>query len=106
MVRAHTQTTVALKSAVRRARMPPPPAPRLNGDQMRMLGQLQHLRGPGFDKVYIDQQVQAHQDALQLMDSYAQAGAPGPIRDAAQKTAPLVQHHLDMARDLQSHVSR
>jgi putative membrane protein len=102
MVSAHTQTTQGLKMAIRKAHMPAPPPPRLNGDQQRMLGQLRSDQGPGFDRTYIDQQVQAHQDALQLMSGYAQGGPPGPIREAAKKTAPLVQHHLDMAKALQA----
>jgi putative membrane protein len=102
MVRAHGQTTAGLKAAVARAHMPPPPMPVLSSDQQRMLRDLTNARGPAFDRTYIDQQVQAHEDALQLMDTYAQSGRPGPIREAAKKTAPLVQHHLDMAKMLQA----
>jgi putative membrane protein len=103
MVSAHTTTTKGLKAAIHDAHMPAPPPPMLSGDQKRMIDDLQNTHGRAFDKIYIDQQVQAHQQALQLMQGYAQNGAPGPIRDAAAKTAPLVQHHLDMAKDLQSH---
>jgi putative membrane protein len=103
MVSAHTMTTKGLKMAIRRAHMAPPPPPALTGDQMHMIADLQGAHGGAFDKMYIDQQVQAHQDALGLMQGYAQTGAPGPLRDAAAKTAPLVQHHLDMAKGLQAH---
>ena len=104
MVRAHTQTTADLKMAIRSAGMTPPPPPALTDDQMRMMDDLKHAHGPDFDKTYIDQQVQAHQMALDLMQGYAQNGRPSPIRDAAAKTAPLVQQHLDMAKDIQSHI--
>jgi len=101
MVSAHTMTTKGLKMAIRQAHMAPPPPPMLTGDQMRMMADLKAAHGRNFDKIYVDQQVQAHQDALGAMQSYAQNGAPGPIRDAAAKTAPLVQHHLEMAKELQ-----
>jgi putative membrane protein len=106
MVTAHTQTTQALKLAIRRAHMSPPPPPALSGEQMHMINDLQTARGRDFDKIYITQQIQAHQDALRLMQGYARSGPPGPIRDAAAQTTPIVQHHLDMANDLQGRMGR
>jgi putative membrane protein len=106
MVRAHTMTTMNLKKAIRRAGMTPPPPPALTSDQMRMISDLSSIRGRGFDKTYVDQQVQAHQMTLGLMQNFAQNGRPGPIRDAAAATAPIVQRHLDMARDMQGHMGR
>jgi len=104
MVRAHTATTRGLKAAIGRAGMPPPPPPRLSDDQGRMIGQLSGMHGRRFDRTYMDQQVQAHQAAGQVIGGFAQGGPPGPIRDAASKTLPIVQHHLDMARRLQASV--
>jgi putative membrane protein len=101
MVSVHTQTTYALQAAIRRAGMPVPPAPPLSDDQQRMIQNLSGRRGRDFDRTYIDQQVQAHQQALGVVSGYANNGRPGPIRDAARKTVPIVQHHLDMASALQ-----
>jgi putative membrane protein len=101
MVSAHTRTTRGLKAAIGRTHMPPP---RLSRDQSRMLNQLSSARGRMFDRTYMDQQVQAHQDAEQVIGGFAQGGPPGPIRDAAAKTLPIVQHHLEMARQLQRQV--
>ena len=104
MVKAHTKTTKDLKEAIRTAGMTPPPKPPLSDDQTQMLASLKAMHGHDFDKTYIDQQGQAHHMTLDAMKSYAQTGRPGPIRDAAANTAPLVQSHLDMARDIQGHV--
>jgi len=104
MVAAHTQTTIGLKAAVHRAGMTAPPMPPLSDAQGQMIAALRGAHGGDFDRTYMDQQVQAHQEALGGMQGYAQSGHPGPIRDAAQKTAPLVQHHLDMAKALQGHM--
>jgi putative membrane protein len=101
MVTAHSKTTMALKSAIHHAHMAPPPKPDLTGPQTQMMADLKGLHGAAFDKAYIDQQVKAHEETLGVMQGYAQGGEPGPIRDAAQKTVPLVQHHLDMAKDIQ-----
>jgi putative membrane protein len=104
MVSAHTKTTIGLKKAIREAGMTPPPPPMLTDDQTHRMDDLKGMHGPDFDKTYIDQQVQAHTDTLAVVQAYADHGRPGPIKDAAQKTAPLVQQHLDMAKDIQSHM--
>ena len=105
MVRDHTMTTQNLKMAIRRSGHPVPPPPPLAPDQQQMLDQLRGA-GPGFDGVYLQQQVQAHQQALDLMRSYAHTGDNPNIRDAAAKTVPLIRHHLMMAQDLQATVRR
>lgn len=102
MVRDHTRTTQNLQAAIRKAGMKPPPPPQLSADQRHEIGELQGLSGPAFDKAYIDQQVQTHVNAQQLISGFAQSAAPGPIRDAAQSTLPIVEHHLDMAKKLQT----
>ena len=71
---------------------------------MQMMASLKAMHGHDFDKTYIDQQVQAHQMTLDTMKGYAANGAAGPIHDAAVNTAPLVQSHLDMAKDIQGHM--
>jgi len=105
MVMAHTQTTRDLKMAIHAAGMAAPPPPMLTDDQMHMMGDLAHKQGADFDRAYMDQQIQAHQDALQLMQNYGANGHPGPIKDAANKTAPLVQQHLDMAKHIRAQIS-
>ena len=70
-----------------------------------MISDLAHKTGGDFDRAYMDQQIHAHEDALQLMQGYGMNGHPGPIKDAANKTAPLVQQHLDMAKRVRGQVS-
>jgi putative membrane protein len=104
MVKAHTLTTEGLKAAIRKAGMTPPPPPALTDDQQHMIDQLKALHGRAFDKAYIDQQVQAHQQALALMQGYSQTGAVPAIKAAATKTTPIVQNHLDMATKIQGRI--
>jgi len=105
MVQAHTQTTRGLQDAIRKSGRPVPPLPPLTGAQQGMLAQLRNA-GRGFDFVYLRQQVQAHQEALGLMQGYARSGDNPFIRDAARSTVPVVQQHLKMAQDLQATVRR
>jgi putative membrane protein len=105
MVHDHTMTTHGLQMAIRRSGRPVPPPPPLRPDQQQMLDQLKGA-GPGFDATYLRQQVQAHQEAVALMQSYGRTGDNAFIRDAANKTLPLIRHHLMMAQDLQASVRR
>ena len=56
---------------------------------------------PGeFDARYIDQQIQAHETTLGLMQTYARAGDNEAVRAWASRTAPAIENHLQMARGL------
>ena len=100
MIQDHTSTTQALRQATLESGMPPPPMG-LSDDGAKFLAQLQSLSGPEFDKSYGRQQVLAHQEALVVEQDYAAGGADPNIRRAAQSATPLIQHHLEMARQLQ-----
>ena len=101
MIQEHSATTQALTEAASRSGLPPPPMA-LSGDQAMMLSALQSLSGPDFDKTYLRHQVLGHQSALVVAQGYAAAGADAGIRRTAQSTAPIIQQHLDMAKQMQA----
>ncbi len=103
MVRDHTKTTQELQAAIRSTGHSVPPPPPLSGAQQHMLDQLRSA-GPNFDAVYLQQQVQAHQQALSTLQDYARDGHNQVLRQAARRTIPLVQNHLAMAQQLQASV--
>jgi putative membrane protein len=45
-------------------------------------------------------QVSAHKDAVSLFERYSKSGDNPKLKDWAGKTLPTLQHHLDMAQDL------
>ena len=98
MVRDHTNTTMALKTAIRRAGLPLPPPPTLTPEQQSNVSALRGLRGRDFDRTYMQQQIQAHQTALGVMQAYAAGGDNRLLRKAAASTVPLVKRHLAMAQ--------
>ncbi len=101
MIRDHTRTTESLRAAARSAGLPPPSSG-VGGDQKEMLSALQSLRGRDFDREYARQQVLAHAQALTVTGLYAQGGASGPLRQAAEGALPIIQGHADQARRLQA----
>jgi len=102
MVTDHTALENQMKPLVTKAGKSPP-------DQLdqRRKGFLDNLNAAGpsdFDKVYIDQQVSAHKETLNLMKGYAENGDDAALKAAAAKAAPKVQAHLDRAQALQAKV--
>ena len=45
-------------------------------------------------------QVSAHKDAASLFERYAKGGDDPKLKDWAGKTLPALQHHLEMAQDM------
>jgi putative membrane protein len=98
MEKAHTKTTEDLKAAIAAsgAALTPPTA--LPADLQDKLDDLNKASNEDFDKTYADDQVDAHQAALNLMQRYAQDGDTAAIKAFAAATAPAVQEHLNHGR--------
>jgi putative membrane protein len=99
MIADHTNTTRQLTAAAQASGMGPV-APALLPMQARMMDQLRAAPADGFDRVYLDQQVQAHQMALALHANYARNGDTPQLRTVAAAATPIVQGHLDRVRQL------
>ena len=97
LITHHTQTTQQLMAAAQAAGMSPPPMMQIPLVQ-RMMTQLQQASGANFDRVYLSQQVPAHEMALALHSNYAQRGDTPALRAVAAGAVPLVQQHLNEAR--------
>ncbi len=99
MAQDHIRTRASLQSAVSGAGLESPPRA-MSSDQASTLAALQSLRGADFDKAYARQQVLAHSQALAVEQSYASDGKEAHLQDAARGAVPIIQHHLDMAQQL------
>lgn len=97
----HTRTTNLALAAAKSAGITPPP-PVLDAQKQAMITALLAAAPAEFDRVYLGQQVPAHQAALALHSSYAQNGDAGPLRATAQGAVPIVQSHLARAQALMS----
>lgn len=97
LVREHTQSTADLKAAAGEANTPV--APKMTAKQQADLSALR-AANDDFDGLYKTQQIAAHQQALALLQAQANAGAAGPLKAFAAKTAPVVEKHLAQAREL------
>ena len=102
MIRDHQKTTTELKGmlpqlqGVSAAQMPTS----LDQQHQALLQQLQGAQGAQFDRVYVQQQVQAHQQAVDLFGNYARAGDNAQLKQWASQTLPALQQHLQQAQQL------
>jgi putative membrane protein len=101
MIKAHTESTLKIKAAAKKAMPAITPDPTLTGDQNDKLADLGKLKGADFDKKYAATQIDAHESALSLMKDYAKDGDVARLKTAAGEIAPIVQKHLDMAKALE-----
>lgn len=90
----------ALTTATAAGVMAPPPE--LSPMQKDMVSQLIAATPATFDRVYLTQQVAAHQQALALMQGFAASGDVPALRSLASSTAPTVQAHLAQAQQMMS----
>ncbi|AUX78599.1 DUF4142 domain-containing protein [Sinorhizobium fredii] len=98
MVADHTKASQELKVAAADAKITVPT--QMIDKHAAQLNKLQNAQGDAFDKAYIEAQLMAHQEALKLMQSYAQTGDSEPLKAHAAKASPIVQRHLEHAQKL------
>lgn len=65
-----------------------------------MLNQLSAQQGDAFDAAYLQAQLQAHEEAVALFESFAAAGTGGALNAFAAETVPTLQAHYEMVSTL------
>ncbi|MBP8235721.1 MAG: DUF4142 domain-containing protein [Rhizorhabdus sp.] len=100
MIKAHTDSTARIKAAAATANPALTPNAELTADQQDDLADLGKKKGAEFDKDYVDDQVDAHEDAVVLLRDYSAKGDTPALRTVAGELLPTVQGHLDHARKL------
>ena len=64
------------------------------------LKKLQSSSGEQFDRSYVEQMVKDHQKALKLVRDTAKGAKDPELKQAAEKAAPEVEKHLEMAKEI------
>ena len=67
---------------------------KLDDPHQAMVTALQGKTGSDFDKAYVADQVQSHQDAASLLQSYEKSGDNAKLKTWAKATLPKVEMHL------------
>ena len=98
----HERSTRELTSAAQQAQPPITLAPKLNAEQQANMDALRGASGEAFDGVYLTQQLQAHEKALNLVTAYAQNGDVEALRGHASAVSGPIRQHLTRVRELQT----
>jgi putative membrane protein len=64
------------------------------------LKKLQGASGSEFDRMYMEQMVKDHEKTLKTLQEAAKSAKDPELKQAAEKAAPNVQKHLEMAKDI------
>ena len=95
MVADHTRANNRLMALAKRLNMTPAGTP--DPQQQSMHDQLAAASGADFDKQYIEGQVTAHQQTIQLFEGEAQGGQDAQLKRFARETLPTLRMHLRRA---------
>ncbi len=72
----------------------------------RISQKLSKLEGAEFDKGYVAVMLKEHESAVKLFEGQSKNGQDEELKAFAAKTLPTLQHHLEMAKELQSKVGK
>jgi putative membrane protein len=99
MITDHTKTSTELKALVAGGVKATIPVG-LDEASEKRIDKLKNAKADDFSSEFDFMQVSAHNDAVSLFERYAKGGEDPKVKDWAGKTLPHLQHHLDMAQNL------
>lgn len=99
LIQHHTKTSADTMAAAKAAGLNPP-KPMLMPAHRKQISELNAASAADFDRVYLAQQLPAHQAALALMQGYAGNGDKPQLKQAATGAVPIIQSHIDRIHQL------
>jgi putative membrane protein len=104
MVAQHGAVGDQLKAAAQQANIVLPIT--VSSKDQQIYDRLARLNGSDFDRVYADDMVRDHEQDLNEFQNEANNGKNSSIRTFAAQTVPMIQQHLNQAREMQKAVSQ
>ena len=65
----------------------------LDDKHQKIIDKLQKVASKDFDKEYVDEQNDAHKDAVKLFKDYSESGDDNTLKDFATKNLPTLEDH-------------
>jgi putative membrane protein len=107
MVQHHQMAADELKPIASKATAGEAPAPTAGPDDHKeLLEELAQLSGPDFDKKYIQEMIDDHQEGIDDLEAKAENAANPDVRAWAAKTLPTMRQHLERARAIKETLDR
>jgi putative membrane protein len=102
----HTETSDDLKELIEDEEIKVELPSKLDDEHQAKLDKLKGLSGNQFDKEYVRMQIDAHQKAVALFESYAAAGENDDLKKWVGDTLPTLKEHLEEAQNLKTAVDQ
>lgn len=99
MIRDHTQLNLQMRPMADKLDVEVAKG-EVSAHQQQIADQLKELKGDAFDQQYIAAMVKGHQKAVQKTQTEASQSQFPPLKTAAEKAAPIMEAHLQMAQKL------
>ncbi|MEZ2223474.1 DUF4142 domain-containing protein [Rhizobium sp. RCC_161_2] len=100
MLTDHQKTSDELKGLISAGKVKATIPAAMSSAHQSKLDDLKKLQGDDFTKQYHSDQQNAHEDAVDLFKRYGDEGENADLKAWAAKTRPALEHHLQMATDL------
>jgi putative membrane protein len=97
----HTATTQELTTLAPTINLAAP-SPMVDGELATRLEALRNASGEAFDDLYLDQQVEAHENAIRTFQAYVSGAPQGALRQWAENTLPKLRTHLERTQTLEN----
>ena len=99
MVGDHTKTNMELHTVATQVPIEIPYS--LSEDDQKVLDRLEKLKGTEFDEAYVAQMIEDHEKDVAAFQKEVSDGSLIAVKAFAEKTLPILKHHLEMAKELQ-----
>ena len=74
----------------------------LKAEHKALMDKLSQLSGADFDKAYVDAMVDDHEHDAEEFQAQSNGGSDPDVKAFAAKTLPVIQHHLQMIKDIKA----
>jgi putative membrane protein len=101
MIDDHRAADQKLTDTLKQANLPEPEYTMLE-EQSELMQNLELAHGASFDRRYIQDQIQGHREAIQLLEGYQKRGDNDSLKQLASSLLPTIEEHYRMAQNLGS----
>jgi putative membrane protein len=101
MVKDHGNSSEKLKATLSKAKVNEPLPTELDAEHKQTLDKLRAASGAEYDRMYFEEQLKGHREALALHDGYAKSGDNAELKKTAGDITKVVQSHIKELEDIQ-----
>jgi putative membrane protein len=96
MIADHGKANKELVEVAKKANLGVPT--KMLDDHQKLLDRVKGAKGSDLDRVYMDAQVTAHEEAVALFSSAAKSAQDPGVKAFAEKTLPVIKEHYEHAK--------